>query len=207
MEVLNRIAEIFLLGVIGGSVPGPILTSVLTEVLNGGMGKGIRVILRALTAEVIVAGTILFILSAVDVPRIYFEIISVLGAIYLVYLAINVWKINKIDGENKEVFNLYKIFVLTVLNGGFWIFWLTVCVPKAFVLGQEIAGGQIVFLIMFELGWLTSTFSVSYIFFKFRPLLLRKNLVSSVFKFFALVLIFFAIRAIRESAAYIMWFL
>lgn len=161
-------------------------------------------ILRALTAEVIVAGTILFILSAVDVPKIYFEVISILGAIYLVYLAINVWKIDKIDGENKEVFSLSKIFILTVLNGGFWIFWLTVCVPRAFVLGQEIAGGQIVFLIMFELGWLTSTLSVAYVFFKFRPLLLRENLVSSVFRFFALVLIFFAIRAIGESVAYIM---
>lgn len=122
----------------------------------------------------------------------------------MIYLAINVWKIDKVGGENKEVFNLSKIFILTVLNGGFWIFWLTVCAPRAFVLGQEIAGGQIVFLISFELGWLASTLSVSYIFFKFRPLLLRKNLVSAVFKFLSLLLIFFAMRAIGEGAAYLM---
>lgn len=69
MEVSHQITEIFLLGVIGGAVPGPILTSVLTDILNGGMGKGVRVIMRALAAEVIVAGIILFILSAMNVPK------------------------------------------------------------------------------------------------------------------------------------------
>ena len=44
MEILNQIAEIFVLGVIGGSVPGPVLTSAFTEILNGGFNKGMKVI-------------------------------------------------------------------------------------------------------------------------------------------------------------------
>lgn len=202
MEILSHIAEIFVLGVIGGSVPGPVLTSVFTEILNGGFNKGMKVIFRALIAEVVVAGAILFVLSALNVPQLYFEIISLFGAIFLIYLAVNIWKINKIDGENKEIFTFSKIFILTILNGAFWIFWLTVCVPRAFALKEVIVGGQILFLIVFESGWFVMTALLAFIFFKFRPLLLRKDLVSSVFKFFALILVFFAFKSAYESVVY-----
>ena len=39
MTAINDIAGAFLFGVVGGSVPGPILTSVFTEVLRMGFGR------------------------------------------------------------------------------------------------------------------------------------------------------------------------
>lgn len=202
MNVLSQIMEVFVLGAIGGAVPGPVLTAVFTEIVNSGLTKSFKVIIRALAAEIIVASSILLIVFSMNIPQLYFYAISLAGALFLIYLAYNVWKIDKVGGEKGEIFSFYKMFLLTVLNGAFWVFWLTVCVPRAFALREQIVGGQFIFLIAFELGWLFMTSLLAFIFSKFRPLLFRKNLVSFVFKFFALVLVFFALKSVYESMVY-----
>lgn len=203
MSATSQIIEIFLLGLIGGSVPGPMLTAVFTEVLNAGFKKSIKVVLRAFLAETVVGALILLIIYSLHIPELYFQIISLGGSIYLMYLATKIWKINKVDGENKEFFTFGKIFILTLLNGGFWIFWLTICVPRAFTLSESIHGGLVIFMIAMELGWFIMTSLLGFIFSRFRPLLLKKNLVSVVFKFFALILVFFALKSIVGSLVFL----
>jgi len=203
MEIISQIIEIFLLGLIGGSVPGPMLTAVFTEVLNGGFKKSLRVVFRAFLTETIIASLILLVVYSLNIPELYFQIISLAGSLYLVYLATKIWQISKVDGENKEIFTLSKIFILTLLNGGFWIYWITVCVPRAFVLNESIYGGLIVFMVAMELGWLIMTGLLGFVFSRFRPLLLKKNLVSTVFKLFALVLVFFALKSITGSLVFL----
>ena len=114
MEITAQIIEIFLLGLIGGAVPGPMLTAVFTEVLNSGFKKSLRVVLRALFAETIVATAILLVIYSLNIPESYFYVISIVGSVYLIWLAIKVWKIDKIDGENKEVFIFKNIFAYFV---------------------------------------------------------------------------------------------
>lgn len=191
-----------MLGIIGGAVPGPILTAAFTEVLNSGFRKSLRVVGRALLAESTVAVVVLLAVFALNIPSSVFYIISILGAMYLLYLASQVWKINQIGGEGGEIFTLSKIFVLTVLNGGFWIFWLTICVPRAFTLKEQIYGGHFLFLLSFEFGWLLMTGLLVFIFSRFRSLLVKKNLVAGVFKFFALLLVFFALKSIYASVLF-----
>lgn len=202
MPFLLQIFEIFTLGIIGGAVPGPILTAVFTEVLNKGFRKSLIVALKALIAESLIAILVLSVFFAWNVPTDYFYIISFCGAIVLFWIAKQVWGIEKITGEAKEIFSFPKLLLLTVLNGAFWIFWITICVPRAFELKQIIPFGHMLFLILFEVGWLISVIILAYIFSRFRPLLLRKKLVSTVFKIFALLLIFFGLKSIWESLIY-----
>ncbi|MFA6428626.1 MAG: LysE family transporter [Candidatus Buchananbacteria bacterium] len=199
MKIFSQIVEIFLLGLIGGAVPGPMLTAVFTEVLKGGFKKSFRVIFRALLAESSVAILILLLVFALNIPSAYFQIVSIAGAIFLIWLATKLWKIDRVEGENREIFTFFKIFILTILSGAFWIFWITVCVPKAFALRADIMGGQFIFLATFEFGWLVATASLAFIFSRLRPWLLRRDLVAIVFKIFALILIFFAVKAIATS--------
>lgn len=185
-------------------MPGPMLTATFTEVLNGGLKKGMRVVFKALIAESIFAFLILVVLFAFEIPPMYFYIISLGGAVVLIWLAKQVWGIEKI-GENKgEVFSFPKICLLTFLSGALWIFWITICVPRAFELNQIISGGQYIFLIVFELSWLFMTSFLAFVFSRFRPLLIRKKLVSIVFKIFALILVFFAVKAVWESVVYLL---
>jgi len=199
MEIFIKITEIFLLGLIGGAVPGPMLTAVFTEVLRGGFKKSVVVTLRALGAEAAVALVILLIVFSFTIPPLYFYVVSIFGAGFLIYLATQVWLIEKIDSGEGEIFTFVKILILTVLSGAFWIFWLTICLPRAFALRELVAGGQYLFLISFEAGWLLMTVFLAYIFSRFRPLLLKKNLVGAVFKVFALLLVFFALKSVYSS--------
>lgn len=203
MFLFGKLLEIFLLGLIGGANPGPILTSVFTVVLNSSFKKSLSIVFKALLAETVVALLILTVVYYLDLPQRYFYIISLLGAAVLIWLATQVWKIKSIDQERGEVFTLTKIFLITILNGGFWIFWITICVPRAFELKSVMPGGHFLFLIIFEIGWLVATVLLGYLFSKFRPLLQKNNLVSATFKVFAILLLFFAMKAIYESVLYL----
>lgn len=203
MRIIGQLLEILALGLILGAIPGPMLTAVFTEVMGRGFGEGFKVILRVLASELIMAGFILLALSSLDISQYYFHVISLTGAVFLVYLSHNVWKIDRIGCEQGEIFCFSKIFLLTVLNGAFWTFWITVCVPRAFALNEQILGGQFIFLATAEGGWLIMTSILAFIFSRFRSLLLQKNLISPIFKFLSLVLVFFAVRSLYEVADYL----
>ncbi|MDD5147036.1 MAG: LysE family transporter [Candidatus Daviesbacteria bacterium] len=198
MELLLQIFSAFMLGLIGGATPGPILTSAFAESLRKGFINSLRIIFMAMISEVIVALLILSIFFSFHIPQIIFSVISLIGTAVLIWLALQVWKIKKFDGE-ETIFSFKKIFLLTVFSGPFWIFWLAICVPQAFLLKQKIAGGQFLFLILFELGWLIATTGLTFLFSRFRPLLTKGNFVSVVFKILALILLFFAIKLAMGS--------
>ncbi|HLN19263.1 MAG TPA: LysE family transporter [Patescibacteria group bacterium] len=201
MFIFSRLLEIFVLGLIGGANPGPILAASFTEALRKGFVRSLKVIFMAMLAETIVAGFILFLFFSINIPSYVFYIISFVGAGVLIWLASKVWKIRELDGEG-EIFSFKKIFLLTIFNGPFWVFWIAICVPQAFLLRQKIAFGQVRFLILFELGWLAGTVFLVYLFSRFRPFLLKTKFVPTLFKIFALILLFFAIKLIFGSIVF-----
>src|SRR3989339_1764823 len=162
-DILLKISSIFILGLIGGFVPGPILISAMTESLRS-FGKGSKIIIWALISETIIALLILLVLFSIGLPVTFFYLISIIGGLYLLYLAWRVSKIKMINDHGLTVFNFYKIFLLTILNGSFWIFWITICVPLAFELKEIMFAGQYLFLFFFEAGWLIATLLVVFIF-------------------------------------------
>jgi threonine/homoserine/homoserine lactone efflux protein len=196
-----QLLGIFALGFIGGATPGPVLTASFTESLRKGFIKSLPIVFMAMISEIIIALFILTLFFSLNVPESIFYIISFIGAGVLVWLALQVWKIKDIGGEGK-VFDFKKIFLLMIFNGPFWIFWITICVPQAFLLKEEIAFGQILFLVIFELGWLIATVSLVFIFSRFRSLLIKSNFVSIVFKVFSLILFYFAIKLAITSILY-----
>jgi threonine/homoserine/homoserine lactone efflux protein len=198
MELIFQLLSIFLLGLIGGANPGPILASSFTEALRKDFAGSFKVILRALIAETVVAAIILFAFFAFKISPIVFSIISIVGSIVLVWLAVQIWKIRRLD-EKGEIFSLQKIFMITIFSGPFWIFWITICVPQAFLLSQKIVGGQIIFLILFEIGWFISTTALVFLFSRFRSLLTKTNFIPIVFKIMSLILLFFAVKLLLES--------
>jgi len=194
--MISSLIEAFLLGLVGGAVPGPILTGTFTEILNIGFIKGIRVIFYALLAETIGALLVFFIFYTIGLNHLTIQIISVCGAIVLFWLASQVWKIKEINTEAKKVLTLSKILLLTAFNSGYWVFWITVGVPKALALNTFVYGGKFIFLAVFELAWLIMTFVLAFIFYQFRPLLQRKNLIGTTFKVLAVILILLGVKTL-----------
>ncbi len=190
-----------MLGLLGGVIPGPVLTASFTETLRGGFRNGLRILLMSMMAESIIAIFILLVFSSVKIPQDFFYLISFAGSLVLVWIAIKIWRIDKIE-EGGRVFTFKEIFLMLVTGGPFWIFWITVCVPQAALLNEEVSGGYVLFLIVFELGWLSSATLLNFIFSRFRPLFKKKNLITIFFKIFALALVFFAIKLIIESVVF-----
>lgn len=201
MNILFQLLSIALLGLIGGSIPGAILTSAFTEVVRKGFIKSLRVVIYAIISEFIVATLILTIFFSIHIPQNVFYLISFIGAIVLVWIAKQIWVIKSLSDKGK-LFDFKKIFLLTIFNGPLWIFWTTICVPQAYLLSQKIYGGQILFIFTFEFGWLTATVALTFLFSRFRPLLIKEGIMTIVFKVFAFILILFAINLIRTSVLY-----
>ncbi|MFA5080818.1 MAG: LysE family transporter [Candidatus Paceibacterota bacterium] len=201
MELIFKFFSIFVLGFIGGITPGPVLTASFTESLRKGFLKSLPIIFMAMISEIIIALFILTVLFSINIPESIFYIFSFIGAGVLVWLAMQIWKIKNVGGEG-EVFDFKKIFILMLFNGSFWIFWITVCVPQAFLLRKDIEFGQFLFLIIFELGWLIATISLVFIFSRFRLFLIKNNFVPIVFKIFSIILVYFAINLLFESFRY-----
>lgn len=201
MGLIFELFSIAILGFIGGSIPGPILTSAFTETVREGFVKSLRVIAYALLSEIIVASSILFLLFSFHIPQSIFYAISFVGALVLVWIAWQIWGITHLNDKGK-IFNFKKIFLLTFFNGPLWIFWTTICVPQAYILSKKIAGGQIIFLLVFEIGWLSSTLLLTFLFSRFRPFLTKKSTISKVFKLFALILLLFAVQLVITSVKF-----
>lgn len=192
----SALIEAFLLGLVGGAVPGPILTGAFTEILSFGFLRGIKVIGYALLAETLGALLVFYIFYVTGLSHLLLQIISILGALVLFWLGSKVWTVSEINVEAKSILSIPKIFLLTALNSGYWIFWITIGVPKALALSTSFPGGKFFFLFAFEGAWLIMTLLLAYIFYKFRPLLLKKNLVGTTFKVLAAILILLGVKTL-----------
>jgi len=195
----NELVSALVLGLIGGVIPGPVLTATFTEVLQSGMWKSMRIILWAMLTETVVALLSLLALSSMNFSERFFQGLSLVGAAILIWISTSIWKVHKIDTEEKIHFSLGKISAMILANGVLWTFWITVCVPKAILLSEKVAFGNYLFLLLVEIGWLVSTVLVAYIFSKFRKILSNPKVVPIMFKIFALTFVYFAVDMVYRS--------
>lgn len=197
--MISSLIEAFLLGLVAGAVPGPILTGMFTEILNLGFLNGIKVIIYALIAETIGALLLFYVFYLVGISHVIVQIISLCGAVVLFWLSSKIWKIDEINIGSTQVLSFPKIVLLTALNSGYWVFWVTIGVPKALILDANIHGGKILFLSTFEVAWFITTFLLAFIFYKFRPILQRKNLIGITFKVLAAVLVLLGVKTLLNA--------
>ena len=195
----NELVSALVLGLIGGVIPGPVLTATFTEVLQSGMWKSMRIILWAMLTETVVALLSLLALSSMNFSERFFQGLSLVGAAILIWISTSIWKVHKIDTEEKIHFSLGKISAMILANGVLWTFWITVCVPKAILLSEKVAFGNYLFLLLVEIGWLVSTVLVAYVFSRFRKILSNPKVVPIMFKIFALTFVYFAVDMVYRS--------
>ena len=191
-----------MLGLIGGVIPGPVITAVFTEILQEGFGRSLRIIFIAMVTETVVALVSLLLLSALGLPESFFRGLSLAGALILVWIAWSIWKIRSLDSGEKIMFSLWKIILMILSNGVLWMYWITICIPKAILLGQQVTLGAYLFMGLVQLGWLASTLIAAFLFAQFRKILSRPRVVPVVFKVFAMAFIYFALDMIYKSISY-----
>lgn len=198
----QQILTAFILGLVGGIIPGPVLAATFTEILQSGFYKSLRIIFWALITETFVALISLIVLSSLGLSQSFFYALSFIGAGILIWISTQLWKIKSLGLGEEIHFGIGKIAAMILANGVLWTFWVTVCVPKAIILGEQIRYGQILFLILVEVGWLLSTVGIALAFSWFRNTLSNPRVIPFMFKFFSVVFIYFALSMIYTSAVF-----
>ena len=200
--MIHELVIALMLGLIGGVIPGPVITAVFTEILQSGFLKSLRIIMIALVTETVVAIICLLILGSLGFNEAFFRGLSLAGAVILVWIAITIWKVRTLDSGEKVHFGLWKVIIMILSNGVLWTYWITICIPKAILLGDTVNLGQYLFMGLVQLGWLISTVVVAFLFSRFRKVLSRPQVIPVLFKIFALAFAYFAIDMIIKSIQY-----
>ena len=198
----QQIIAAFILGLVGGIIPGPVLAAIFTEILQSGFYKSMRIILWAMLTETIVALVALLVLSSFGFSATFFNALSFIGAGILIWISTSLWKIKSLDTDQKVYFSPWKIALMILANGVLWTYWITVCIPKAIELGQQLQYGQFLFLLFVEIGWFLATAGVALVFSRFRTILSNPRVIPFIFKFFALIFLYFAASMIYHSVIF-----
>lgn len=197
--MLNNLIAALVLGLIGGLVPGPVLTAIFTEILQTDFIKSFKIIFQAMLTETVIALISLIALSSLHLSEGVFSGISFIGAGILIWISTSIWKIKSLDSGEKVHFSFGKISAMIAANGILWTFWITVCIPKAILLNEKIPFGSLIFLGLVEIGWLISTSFVAFIFSRFRKILSNPKVIPIIFKIFALTFVYFALDMAYKS--------
>lgn len=198
----QELVTALILGLVGGLIPGPVLASICTEILQSGFYKSLRIVLFAVFGETVVAIVSLLALTSFGLPQSFFYALSFIGAGILIWIAVALWKIRSLDTGEKVNFTFGKITALIFANGTLWTFWITVCIPKAIVLGQHVAHGEYMFLVAVQVGWLVATVGIAIAFALFQGALSDPRAIPIMFKGFAVVFVYFAVSMIYTSAVF-----
>ena len=201
-RMIHELVIALMLGLIGGVIPGPVITAVFTEILQSGFLKSLRIIIIALVTETLVALICLLILGSLGFNEAFFRGLSLAGAAILIWIAISIWKVCSLDSGEKVQFGLWKVVIMILSNGVLWTYWITICIPKAMLLGEGFHLGEYLFMGLVQLGWLISTLVVAFLFSRFRKVLSRPHVIPVLFKIFALAFAYFAIDMIIKSIQY-----
>lgn len=187
------------LGLVGGITPGPVLAATFARIIQTGFCKSTGIILWAMFVETMVALASLIILASVGFSGIFFSMLSLIGSGMLIWIAVQLWRVRRLDSGGGVHFGFGKLAAMIVLNGILWTYWVTVCIPQAITLGTLVRYGEYLFVMLVQAGWLLSTLMAAWVFSRFRGLLSNPRAVPAVFKSCALVFVYFALNMAYTS--------
>jgi len=195
--------EAFGLGLIGGIIPGSILTILLISVIQGGFPAGLRAFIWSLTAELTVVGILLLVLFTLPISPSIFNYIGLIGGLVLFYFAWQIFHLYKIDQPQitDTVFSGKQIYTLATTNAPLYIFWVTVCAPLIWKLANywPLPISIISFMVSFEMGWALSTFIIMLLFVKARQHLTNPNVMRKIYIGASVLMLLLGVRMLFIS--------
>lgn len=132
MQALTFLAAGCIFGLAGGFSPGPTTTVVVSQTLRFGFLDGIKVaIAPALTDAPIILVAVLLVGRIAKFEPVL-GVISLLGAVFLLYLSFESFRVRGIEIDDTEVEprSISKGFMANLLNPHPYMFWFVIGAPK-----------------------------------------------------------------------------
>ena len=131
IESIPYLTSGIIFGLVAGILPGPLLTLVITETLRHSKKEGIVVASVPVMTDMPIVLVSLLILQRLSGSNIVLGIISILGAMFVCYLAYESISVKGIElgSEQAKAQSLRKGMITNFLNPHPYVFWMTVGAP------------------------------------------------------------------------------
>lgn len=126
-------------GLSAGIAPGPLLTLVVSETLRYDLKAGIKIAIAPILSDVPIVAASLFVLQQLPDVNMMYGILSLLGAVFIGYLAIENFRTANVTLTlvQEPPQSIRKGIVTNVLNPHPYMFWLTIGAPTVLSAHQE----------------------------------------------------------------------
>jgi threonine/homoserine/homoserine lactone efflux protein len=144
-------------GLSGGVSPGPLLTLVISETLNHGIGAGVRVAAAPLITDLPIVGLVLLVLSRLTDVEPVLGAVSLAGAAFLAVLGAHGVMFRGVELQEGETVSrsLAKGVTTNFLNPNPYLFWATIGGPmvvRSAGQGLEVAATFVVVFYLMLVG-------------------------------------------------------
>jgi len=131
IEAIPYLTSGVIFGLVAGIVPGPLLTLVITETLRHSRKEGIVVASVPVITDMPIVFFSVLILARLSGSDLILGIISLMGAMFVCYLAYESISVKGIDLDTDQVEakSLRKGIITNFLNPHPYVFWMTVGAP------------------------------------------------------------------------------
>jgi threonine/homoserine/homoserine lactone efflux protein len=189
-----------LFGVVAGLSPGPLLILVVSETLKTGVKEGIKISLTPLVTDLPISLISVFLLSRFSDKDVVLGVISIIGAIVLVYLGYKNIKGKDLEISKLEMSreSLWKGIAVNALSPHPYLFWFAVGAPIIVKALQNSALSAALFTISFYFFLVTSKILVSLLVEKFKLFLQGKS-YRNLIRTLGLLLLGFALLFLRDG--------
>ena len=131
IEIISFLGIGLLLGIIWGFTPGPLFTLVISETLKYGPKEGIKVGIAPLLTDVPIIILSFFVVFALSNINLLLGIISIIGALVMIYFAYETISIKniKINLKNTKPQSIKKGVITNYLNPHMYVSHFTITGP------------------------------------------------------------------------------
>jgi threonine/homoserine/homoserine lactone efflux protein len=187
-------------GLYSGLSPGPLLVLVISQTINHGYQEGMKVAMAPVISDLpIILLSILF-LSIISGYQAILGVISMVGGIYLIYLAYESFKTKNIirDVNLEDPQSLKKGVSVNFLNPSPYLFWITIGGPLIIQASTKNPLSAVIFIIGFYGLLIGSKIFLAYATGKSRNFMTGK-IYSHTMHVIGLILVLFAIYFVKHG--------
>ena len=188
------------LGMSAGLSPGPLLTLVISQTLKHSIKEGVKVALAPLITDLPIILISTFVLSRLANFRTILGIISLVGGLFVMYLAYESFQTSKLDVnfQDAEPQSLRKASIVNALNPHPYLFWFSVGAPTIIKAWEENPFVALVFVIGFYACLVGSKVFVASLVGKSRQFFIGKTYVY-LMRVLGTLLLIFALLLFRDG--------
>lgn len=203
--MINLLLAGITLGLYAGLSPGPLLVLVISQTLKHGYKEGVRVAFAPIISDIPIIIISLLFLSIISGYTSILGIISIIGSLYLGYLAYESFKTRGLTGDItlERPKSLRKGVTLNLLNPAPYLFWITIGGPIIIPAYTENALSPLWFILGFYVFLVGSKIALAYATGRSRDFLTGKTYIY-IMRILGVILVVFALYFLQQGVQLLM---